>query len=109
MSSDWTLALVALVIGPTVVLSALGLLALVTKGISLVDRRLKDLERKPVLKEIALDPRIVAAIVAAIAAAEKRRYRIHRIRYLAPQSGEDAWQELSRTQQLISRQVPRRG
>ncbi|MDD5088484.1 MAG: hypothetical protein PHI18_06775 [bacterium] len=109
MSSDWTLALVALVIGPMVVLAALGLLALVTKGISLVDRRLKDLERKPVLKETALDPRIVAAIVAAISAAEKRRFHIHRIRYLAPQVGEDAWQDFSRAQQLIARRVPRKG
>ncbi|MBU0508835.1 hypothetical protein KKH27_08380 [bacterium] len=109
MSQDWTLALVALVIGPTVVLAALGFLALVTKGISLIDRRLKDFERKPVLKEERLDPRVVAAIVAAIAAAEKRRFHIHRIRYLAPQTGEEAWQELSRAQQLLARQVPRTG
>lgn len=109
MNQDWTLGLAALVIGPTVVLAALGFLALVTKLIGIVDQHLKVFERKPVLKEEGLDPRIVAAITAAIASCEKRRFRIHRIRYLRPQSGEDTWQELSRAQQLISRQVGKIG
>lgn len=109
MNDAWTIGLFAMVLGLIVVLSVLGGLSLLTYGLGWFERHLKKLETKPVLKAEGVDPRIVAAIVAAIAASEKRRFRIHRIRYLQSDAGDETWQDVTRAQQLISRQMGRKG
>lgn len=111
MSDNWAIGLTALVIGLSVVLATLGGLALLTYAIGWFEKRLKALETKPVLKSESegIDPRVVAAIIAAISASEKRHFRVRRIRYLQADGTDEAWQEISRTQLLLSRQVGRKG
>jgi Na+-transporting methylmalonyl-CoA/oxaloacetate decarboxylase gamma subunit len=108
MNEAWSTGLFALVIGLTVVVCALGGLAFLTYGLGWLERHLKKMETKPVLKEEGVDPKIVAAIVAAISATEKRRFRVRRIRYLQPDAGDETWQDVVRAQQMISRQVGRK-
>lgn len=105
MHDIWSFGLYTTIIGITVVMSALGFLALVTWGTGLVDRRLRRMERRPVLGESAVDPRIAAAICAVIADLEGKRFKIHRIRYLSGAAeDENAWQELAQAQTYIHRQ-----
>jgi hypothetical protein len=57
----------------------------------------------------SMDPAVVAAILAAITAEEAQPVRIHRVRYLDPHFSGGEWMEISRAQQLMSRQPGKKG
>ncbi|MDK9700238.1 MAG: OadG family protein [bacterium] len=111
MSDNMSLGVLSMFVGMSTVMFVLGMLALLTKAYGIIDRYFEkpDVpEEKPSL-EGEIDPLIIAAMMGAISTFSTKKFRITRIQYLDTSAQSTAWQDISRTQQLMGRTPIKRG